>query len=242
MILHIYHCTLAELRDYKRSGGRNRPSGTGKWPEQAGEADVTFTPPTDGFKNPDLGRLLSLFQEIDLDEPDAVLPVWVNWDYLEDELGLPRERVAALMHEASQLGLMRRLTIDYDHERWMRHSRIKGCLVIMTCVEETDLRREIREIVGAYCETVDDLVKSESPKGLLAKGHELHRVIVVPNGHLNARSGPGLDWLRALPILQALPAALDESGYDASLSSYGYEKLIRLSINAHKRGYTLRVV
>ena len=199
-------------------------------------------PPTDGFDDPDLGRLLSLFQVIDLDEPEWLLPIWVNWEYLEESLSMQRDEVSELMHKAQRLGLMRRLTIDYDHERWLRHSRIKGCLVIMACVEEPDFRRGTDEIASAFCGAVDDLVRNKAPRGLLGEGQELHKVFVVPNGHLNARSGPGLDWQKALPILQEIPDALRERGYDAALSSYGYEKLIRLSINAHKRGYTLRVV
>jgi hypothetical protein len=242
VILHIYHCTLAELRDYRSSGGRNRPNGTGKWPEKPGEADVSFLPPTDGFRDPELGKLLSLFQVIDLDEPEWLLPVLINWEYLEEALGLSRDRLTELMHEAQKLGLMQRLTIDYDHERWLRHSRVKGCLVIMTCVEESDLRREPDELAAAYLGVVDSLVREESPRGLLSDGQELNKVFVVPNGHLNPRSGPGLDWEKALPVLQALPCALNESGYEAALGSYGYEKLIRLAINAHKRGYTLRVI
>jgi hypothetical protein len=242
VILHIYHCTLAELRDYRSSGGKNRPDGTGKWPERPGEADVSYLPPTSGFKSAELGEFLSHFQGIDLDEPDWRLPVFINWDYLEEALGLPRERLTELMHEAQELGLMRRLTIDYDHERWLRHSKVKGCLVIMTCVEESDLRREKLEIAACFCEAVDQLVRESPPRGLLSQGQELHEVFVIPNGHLNPRSGSGLDWKKALPVLQAVPPALIDSGYQASLGSYGYEKLIRLAINAHKRGYTLRVI
>jgi len=242
VIVHIYHCTLAELRDYKSSGGRNRPDGTGKWPRRAGEADVDFRPPVDGFRDPELGRFLALFQEIFLDEPEWLSPVLINWDYLEETLGHSRERLAELMHEAQELGLMRRLTIDYDHERWLRHSRTKGCLVVMSCVEESDLRRSRDDVAAGFCDAIDELVKEPPPRGILSEGQELKKVFVVPNGHLNARSGAGLDWERALPVLQALPNCLEERGYEAALSSYGYEKLIKLAINAHKRGYTLRVV
>jgi hypothetical protein len=242
LILHVYHCTLAVLRDYKTSGGRNRPAGTGKWPEKPGMADVRYFPPTEGFRNPDLGALLSLFQEIDLDEPESESPIWVNWDYLERSLGLQREKISTLMHEARELGLMQRLTIDYDHERWLRHSRTKGCLVVMTCVEESDLKRNAGEMATAYCDVIDKLVKEKAPRGLLGEGQELRNVFVVPNGHLDARSGPGLDWCQTLSILQELPRALTDRGYEAALNSYGYEKLIQLAINAHKLGYTLRVV
>lgn len=242
MITHIYHCSSATLRDYRTSGGQNRPSGTGKWPSRAGEVDVDFPPPTDGFANPDLGRLLELFKHVDLDKPDSASPVWINWEYLQNALSLGREEINALMHSARELGLLRTMSLDVDHERWLRHSRIKGCLVVMTCVEESDLRRDRVEIAAGFCSVINDLVKSPAPRGLLGDGDELRAVFVVPNGHLAPRAGPGLDWRRAMDVLQALPPALEEQGYRAQLGSYGYEKLITLAINAHKRGYTLCVV
>lgn len=242
MIVHIYHCTAASLRDYRSSGGRNRPTGTGKWPSRPGEADVSFPPPTAGFADPDLGRLLELFLAVDLDAPESESPLWVNWDYLQSRLGLASDRIKELMYEARELGLLRRVTVDVDHERWLRHSKIKGCLVVMTCVEESDLRRPKGEVARAYCATIDDLVRSPPPLGLLGEGDELTDVFVVPNGHLAARAGRGLEWEPALRVLQSLPPALAEHGYRAHLSSYGYEKLIALTINAHKRGYTLCVV
>jgi hypothetical protein len=243
LILHVYHCALAILRDYRTSGGRNRPTGTGKWPPRPNQADIRFLPPTNGFDDRGLGQLLELFQRIDLDDPELDSPIWINWAYLERKLGLARPEVDALIAKARALGLMERLTIDYDHERWMKHSRDKGCLVVMTGVEESDLARPIDEITAAYCATVDELVQEPPPRGLVGPGQYLRNVYVVPNGHLNPRSGPGLEeWKEALALLQALPAGLGERGYDVTLNSYGYEKLIQLAINAHKRGYCLRVI
>jgi hypothetical protein len=242
LILHIYHCTLAIFHDYRTSGGRNRPAGTGKWPPKAGEADVHFLPPTNDFGDRDLGRLLSLFQSVDLDESEWESPVLVNWDFLQQKLGLPREAVTGLVAKARQLGLMERLTIDYNHERWLRHSRTKGCVVVMTCVEPADLERDPREIADAYCDAVDRLVREEPPRGLLSAGQDLREVFVIPNGHLDVGSRTGLYWGDVLPILQGLPPALAARGYEAHLNSYGYEKLIRLAINAHKMGYVLRVI
>lgn len=242
MITHIYHCSSATLRDYRTSGGRNRPSGTGKWPTRAGEVDIDFPPPTAGFEDPNLSRLLELFLRVDLDKPDSESPLWVNWEYLQDSLGVSREEVNALMYLARELGLLTSMSLNVDHERWLRHSRIKGCLVVMACVEESDLRREKAEIASGFCSVINDLVKSPAPRGLLGDGDELNEVFVVPNGHLAPRAGPGLDWRQALEVLQALPSALEEQGYTAQLGSYGYEKLITLAINAHKRGYTLCVV
>jgi hypothetical protein len=112
----------------------------------------------------------------------------------------------------------------------------------MTGVEEADLRRDVQGLASAFADMIEELVREAPPKGLLNEGHELRRVFVVPNGHLNARSGPGLDWTKALTVLRALPPELEERGFEVELNSYGYEKLIRLAINAHKRGYLLRVL
>jgi hypothetical protein len=132
---------------------------------------------------------------------------------------------------------MQNLTIDYDHECWLSHSSKKGCFVVMTCVEESDLKRSRDDCASAYCDAIDKIRKA-----VLNPDQVLRDVFVVPNGHLAPRSGSGLPWEQALEVLQSLPPALNERGYRACLNSYGYTKLIRLSINAHKIGYVLRVV
>lgn len=236
MILHVYHCSLAVITDYTSAPGRNRPEGTGRFPERPGEADVAYLPPVDGFDDPSLGRLLRVFRQIDLADLDNA-PVRLNWDVLEGTLGLNRAQVRELLTKADEQGLLQRLTIDYDHRQWLRHSREKGCLVVMTCVEETDLKRHISEYVREYCDTIDEI-----RNGILNEDQTLRHVFVVPNGHLAPRAGAGLPWQDALRVLDELPAGLRQRGYEAQLNSYGYTKIIRLAINAHKLGYVLRVV
>ncbi len=234
MILHIYHCNLAIISDYKVSQGRNRPSGTGRFPEAAGEADVQFTPLTNTFGDRDLGELLRMFQSIDLADLSAS-PVRMNWKYIEDRLGCERSEIYGLLQKADRLGLLRSLTIEYDHEKWMQSSSEKGCLVVMACVERRDLARELSECASAVCEAVNAVKRDVAPKQVM------RQVFVIPNGHLAPRAKP-LPWKRALEILQAVPPALKAQGYEATLGSYGYPKLIQLAINAHKLGYVGRVV
>lgn len=236
MILHLYHCNLARFRDYKAAPGRNRPDGTGRFPERPGLANIDYLPPTTHFADPALGKLLELFQSIDLDNR-ADSPIRINWKFLEKALGLPREKIRELLSEASTRGLMHTLTIDYDHECWLRQSSEKGCFVIMSCVERQDLERDRKECVEAYCDAVDEVREA-----VLNDGHTLRNVFVIPNGHLAPRAGNGLPWREALSVLMDIPPALEKRGYEAALNSYGYTKLIDLGINAHKIGYVLRVV
>lgn len=236
MILHIYHCTLVEIRDYRAAPGRNRPDGTGRHPERPGEADIHYEPPTRAFEDDALGRFLALFQSIDLaNTPKS--PVRINWKFLENRLGLKRAELLKLKSKADRLGLMQRLTIDYDYEVWMQRSNDKGMLVVMTYVEEHDLNRDPAEYTEAYCDTIDEVRKD-----ILNARQTLTKVAVVPNGHLAPRTEPGTSWQEAVDVLKALPGALAKRGYEAELNSYGYTKVLNLAINAHKRGYLLRVV
>jgi DNA-binding Lrp family transcriptional regulator len=236
MILHVYHCNMAVIHDYKSAPGKNRPPGTGRYPQRPGGANVDYLPPTQSFGSDSLGKLLQCFQDIKIGEL-AESPFRMNWQYLEESLGLSRQEIRDKLREAERMGLLRSLTINYDHEKWMQYSREKGCLVAMTCVEESDLRRDANECVEAYCDAIDAI------KGaVIGKKQSLKYIYVVPNGHLAARSGTGLPWEEVLEVLQRLPPALNKRGYKAKLNSYGYTKVINLAINAHKLGYVLRVV
>ncbi len=235
MILHIYHCNLAVIRDYHGSQGRNRPDGTGRFPERPGEADVEFLPPTNAFGDPQIGELLEMFRRIDLADLGNSPLKW-DWKYIENTLGCTRQDVHKLLEEADSKGLLRGLTIDYDHEQWMRHSREKGCLVVMTGIEQNDLSRDPDERVRAYCDAIDEVKRD-----VTGSGHVLRHVFVVPNGHLAPRAKP-VDWEKALAVLKTFPPALKRRRYKAQLNSYGYPKLIELAMSAHKRGYLLRAV
>jgi sugar phosphate isomerase/epimerase len=155
---------------------------------------------------------------------------------LEERLGVARSEIRGLLQQADRRSLLRRLTIAYDYEQWLKQSSEKGCLVIMTCVEHTDLTRDPAEVADAYGETVDAIKRS-----VLNGQQRLDRVIVVPNGHLAPRTAP-VPWEQALALLREIPPALEKRGYEPTLNSYGFSKIIRLAIHAHKLGYVLRVV
>ena len=236
MIVHLYHCSLAVISDYLGAPGRNRPAGTGRSPAWPRRSDIRYLPPTTDFGDTSLEHALRLFQAIDLADLENS-PVRLNWKYLERELGLSRTEIRGVLRRADARGLLSRLTIDYDYERWLRHSRDKGCVVAMTCVEEADLVRDGTERARAFCRAVTEMVDS-----IINSKQVLRHVFVVPNGHLAPRSGAGLPWEEALAVLETLPPALEREGFDAKLNSYGYTKIMSLAIHAHKLGYLLRVV
>ena len=239
LIVQIYHCNLAIVRDYKSAPGKNRPKGTGRFPDRPNQADIRYLPPTGGFSDRALGQLLELFEFVGI-PPGGDSPVRINWPYLRDALGLTQEEARALVMKARSLGLLPGLTIAYDHERWLKQSRDKGCLAVMTYVQRSDLSREEGERASAFCDSIDEL-RLQIISKVRRKGHALRHVFVVPNGHLAPRSTP-VPSARAIEVLQTLPPALIKRGYHARLNSYGYTKLIQLAINAHKLGYVARVV
>jgi hypothetical protein len=192
-------------------------------------------PPTRAFGDPQMSKLLEMFQRIELGDLTNSPLKW-DWRYMERELGCTRQDVHRLLQTAGRKGLLRRLTNDYEHEEWMKHSQEKGCLVVMSGIEQEDLERDPGERAAAYCEAVD-LVKRD----VTGPGHVLRDVFVVPNGHLAPRADP-VEWQKALAVLQTFPPALKQRRYRARLNSFGYPKLIQLAIHAHKRGYLLRAV
>jgi hypothetical protein len=235
VILHIYHCNLAIIRDYRKSQGRNRPDGTGRYPITPGEADVEYLPSTKNFGDPQMAKLLDMFQKIDLADL-AHSPLKWDWRFIENALGCTRQDVHRLLANADRMGLLKGLTIDYDHEQWMKHSKEKGCLVVMTGIEKADLSRGADERADAFCDAIDE-VKHD----ITGPGHVLREIFVVPNGHLAPRAEP-VEWTEALEVLKTFPPALKRRRYRARLNSYGYPKLIELAMSAHKRGYLLRAV
>jgi hypothetical protein len=176
-----------------------------------------------------------MFRTIDLADLTHS-PIKMNWKHIEATLGCSRKDVFQLFEEADAKGLLRALTIQYDHEQWLKHSREKGCLVVMTGIERGDLARDPKERADAFCGAID-LVKRD----VVGSGQVLKHVFVVPNGHLAPRAKP-VPWEDALTVLKTLPPALSKRRYKAALNSFGYPKLIELAINAHKVGYVLRVV
>ena len=253
MKLHIYHCNLVVIEDRMSSpsgGGKfgsNKPSGIHEYLTPHRESDIHFLPPNSKFNipwvpneesrptwlTPDiLAKLLEEFRSVDIFDPENS-PVYVNWSALEDRLQLSRDQLQLLMGKADEMGLLRRLTIDYDHARWMRHSSIKGCLVVMVCVEQTDYENE--GVVRLSCNEIINIRSS-----IIDVEDTLTKVFLVPNVHLTGKRCVGEDHVKNGKILNAMKVELETLGLEVELNSYGYAKNIILAICAHKLGYVFR--
>ena len=234
MILHIYHCNMVIARDKRKATGRNRPSEIARVPRSPGERDIVYEPPRSGFDD-DLGELLDQFRHVDLAQEDG--PLAVNWAFLQRQLGADRESVKARVARARALGLLPGMAIDYDHEAWMAASRNKGCLLVMMCVEDRDLRRERRELLDAFGGVVMRICD-----GIVGGGEWLERVYIMPNVHLGPRAELATDAGRTVALMEAAAGELRARDLSCELNSFGYSKMLQLAINAHPMGYVLRVI
>lgn len=237
MILHLYHCNRAIIKDKPGSVGRNRPHNLQRYPSRPGQADFVYEPPTDGFANPELGALLSLLQDVDLTAEESVLQV--NWDTVARRLGVPEDVAVKLLKQAHAQRLVEHVTIAMDHNQWMKHSDNKGCLVIMVCAEQGDSRRRDTEIAKGVSSVVHAcLTRITNP------AQWLDWICLVPNVHLAPREPVPTDGgARALEMLFATRERLDQDyNCGVHLASFGYSKIIDLAINAHPIGYQIRVV
>lgn len=237
MILHLYHCNRAIIKDKPGSVGRNRPHNIQRFPTRPGQADFVYEPPTDGFKDPQLGSLLSLLQDVDVTAEDSVLEV--KWDTVARRLGVDRGTAEGLLEQAIAQRLVDRLTIAVDHNQWMKHSDNKGCLVVMACAEQQDSRRDDTEIAEGVASVVRDCLTR-----ITNSSQWLDWLCLVPNVHLAPREPvPEDGGARALEMLIATRDRLnDDFSGGVHLASFGYSKIIDLAINAHPIGYQIRVV
>jgi hypothetical protein len=207
-----------------------------RFPEEPGQADIEYRPPTDGFEEPWLASVLRLFAAADLISEES--PVTVRWDFVERQLGRTRGEIEDTLELAKRRGLLPGMTIDYDHERWMHQSANKGCLVALTCIEKADLTRDRSEVVGCFVATIEEI------RGAITNGgsKRLERTVIMPNAHLNPRGEPVTDRDGCVLLLEELRDGLAESGIQVELNSYGYSKMMAFAINAHPLGYVLRVI
>jgi hypothetical protein len=235
MILHVYHCNRLVARDKRQAVGRNRPGSIVRHPPRPGGADLSFVPRPEALGDPALSALLEEFEEVELLAEDS--PVKPDWNHLEDRLAMPREEIEEVIRMAAKRGLFRSLAPIVDHERWMALSSEKGCLLVMSCVEASDLEREHGDLVDAFCDAVRSI-----RDGIVGDGDDLQKVFVMPNVHLAPRLELATDSVATVEILERATSALGELGFEAALGSFGYSKMLELTINAHPLGYVLRVV
>lgn len=237
MVLHLYHCNRAIIKDKPGSVGRNRPHNIQRYPSRPGLADFVYEPPTDGFATPGLGSLLALLQNVDLTAEDSVLQV--KWDIVAQRLGVDRDAAMRLLEQAHAQRLVDHVTIAMDHNQWMKHSDNKGCLVVMACAEQQDIRRSDSEIAEGVVSTVRDCLSR-----ITNAAQWIDWICLVPNVHLAPREpAPEDGGARALEMLVATRNRLDHDiSSGVHLASFGYSKIIDLAINAHPIGYQIRVV
>lgn len=237
MILHLYHCNQAIIKDKVGSVGRNRPHNIKRFPSRPGRADFVYEPPTDGFAKPELGSLLSLLQDVDLASDESALEV--KWDIVARRLGISEDAAKELLEQAQAQRLVEHVTIAMDHNQWMKHSDNKGCLVVMACAEQHDIHRSDVDIAEGVASVVDACISR-----ITNSAQWLDCICLVPNVHLAPREPvPEDGGARALEMLVAIREKLElDFEIKVHLASFGYSKIIELAINAHPIGYQIRVV
>lgn len=239
MILQIYHCNLAVFEDRRESGVKNRPHPITRVPEHPGEADIKYLPPIDGFDDKGIGQLLDQFRDISIDGSKRG-PVQIDWDYLSEVLQLETGQIRELIRLAHERGLIRGLTLHYNHRPWMRLSHNKGCLVVMICVEESDYVRSTAEVARSAVQAISSIRTA-----LIGKKRRLdwlNHVFLVPNVHLGVRVVVGRDTDRNIKILKGIESGLQRSRWTVRTNSYGYTKIVEMAINAHVIGFVSRTV
>lgn len=235
MILHIYHCDLADITDIRKAKGKsNRPMGIINYPDKRGKADFEFKPSTDGFQDSNLGEMLKEFQSIDiLNLGDS--PIEIKWEAFAKKLAMSEAELRKLMARAYEMGLLRHLTINYNFEKWLMHSNVKGCLVVMACIEKEDYEKG--ELVDTFCNEVIAI-----HNGVIGKDNVLDTIVIVPNTHLVEPARLGQDWGKNIKLLEKLRQGLVANGFKAKLASFGYTKIMHLVIHGHKLGYVYRSI
>jgi hypothetical protein len=253
MILQIYHCNLVLIQDKRGAGsskGKSKQVESMKpYISKLGENDFSFYPSTEDFisvshamssnrkitsieSEDDMGRLIEKFRNIDLASEDFIN---IDWEKLAVNLNISLDRVLKLRDRAYSRGLLRNLTIEYDLQKWLHHSRNKGVIVVMTCIEACDYDNP--EIGSSFVEELtflrDNMINTNH-------GDFLNIVIIVPNVHLAEESNLGCDHEKNLDILTECRDNLQEVGYCASINSYGRAKTLILGIVGHQAGGFIR--
>jgi hypothetical protein len=178
---------------------------------------------------------LSLFEQGDVDELGNGL-IDIRMEYLVEKTGAKDEAEAnRILRRLNAMGLLRGLTIDYDHSKWMKHSRIKGCLVVNVCIVKSDYAKKgLEKKVASVILDLRKKILRGFKKGILK------HIFIIPNAHLAPSNELGGNPEKEISILKAIKEELIGQGFDVVLNSYGYAKDIVEAINAYKGGYVFR--
>lgn len=245
MILHVYHCSLALVEDRTQHSKSSRPTAYSE-PSAPGESDFCFKPNATDLMDRDLGRIAAEFQSLGMDQllDGSASAVSINYDYLSRKLQIPVATLKNRLRKLREMRIIPGLAIDYDYEKWMQHSFVKGCIVVMAFVEAQDYQRDHEELARSFAHAI--LTVRISLLDQHGK-YQLNRICIVPNAHLSDPDKLGPDPAQNLAILGRCRQELISHQLRVDLASYGYAKNLDLvlhhyHIHGHKVGYLYRVV
>ncbi len=227
MKLQILHCSAVHFEDEAPS---TRPRGI--TPRQM--PDIHIEPLAQDLSDTSLAEFIALFERIDLMNLHCS-PMDLRRGYIESELGLDTQHVRDLFQKARAAHLLGELCIRKEHNSWIEHSKAKGCLVVMTCVEKGDAARDdvearfLEEVMG-----VANAVTGSKPTSV--------DIVLVPNAHLAPGEDLETDSTRAQETVGRVRAALVAAGFDVHEASFGFGKRVQLTILGHPAAYVFRAV
>jgi hypothetical protein len=225
MKLQLIHCAVCVFEDQEMS---KKPRGI----KPKATRHIAIEPTCESLSDPELAQLASLFENIKLDATfDS--PIQLRRDYLQERLDIEPRDLKLLLDKGRASGILRQLTIKKDYRSWLRRSRNKGCLLVMTCIEKGDHQRD--DLVGAYCRTV-----MERRDQLISLGHELEDVIVMPNAHLTNFDELETDSKNCANVIKRIKKGLHTHKLRVFEGSFGYGKQVRLVIMGHPKAYSFR--
>lgn len=141
---------------------------------------------------------------------------------------------------AHRMGVIEGLTLAYNHGRWMRASREKGCHVVMVFIEEADYTGEIGDVTTEAARPIGTIVEDVTGPD---RRNGIRRIFLVANVHIGGRSRPGHDRDRNLEFFETTTAyCLVKKGYTVQVNSYGYTKSVQLAIHGHVEVVVQRVI
>lgn len=227
MKLQIFHCASVSFEDEKPS---KKPEGIIPKPME----DIHVELSSDDLADPVMASLLSMFEEIDLQETHDS-PIQVRREFVANKLGLDSFQAKQLFTKARSMHLLEHLTIKKDYGAWLRNCEEKGCLVVMTCVEAGDFDRA--DLQEAFCEEILAIRKQ-----VTGGSKTLDELVLVPNAHLTPGDKLETDSKRAQAVIERLRTALDGLGMKVHEASFGFGKRVGLVILGHPRSYTFHAI
>ena len=225
MKLQLIHCAVCIFEDQEMS---KKPPGI----KPKATKPIVIEPTAKSLLDPELAKLAELFENIELDATSES-PIQLKRDYLQESLGLESRELKLLLDRARESGILTQLTINKDYRKWLRRSKQKGCLLVMTCIEKGDHQRA--DLVDAYCKTV-----MKRRDDLIALGYELNDIIVMPNAHLTHRDDLETDSDNCIDIIGQIIKTLQKKKIKVFEGSFGFGKRVKLIIMGHGKAYSFR--